>query len=81
MWPVEEGVMGGQPLRLPGVGGGEKRGGSHGVGKSQPGSGGAGETTKPTGGARVAVTEGEGVITGLHKLEVETAFGNYAKAA
>jgi hypothetical protein len=29
----------------------------------------------------VAVIEGEGVITGLRKLEVETAFGNYAKAA
>jgi hypothetical protein len=40
-----------------------------------------GETTKPTGGARVAVTEGEGVIAGLRKLEEETAFGKYAKAA
>jgi hypothetical protein len=28
-----------------------------------------------TGGARLAVTEGEGVITGLRKLEEETAFG------
>jgi hypothetical protein len=36
---------------------------------------------KPTGGARVTVTEGEGVITGLRKLEEETAFGKYAKAA
>jgi hypothetical protein len=36
---------------------------------------------KPTGGARVAVTEGEGVVTGLCKLEEETAFGKYAKAA
>jgi creatinine amidohydrolase/Fe(II)-dependent formamide hydrolase-like protein len=36
---------------------------------------------KPIGGARVAVTEGEGVIAGLHKLEEETAFGKYAKAA
>jgi hypothetical protein len=40
-----------------------------------------GETTKPTGGARVAVTEGEGVVAGLRKLEEETAFGKYAKAA
>jgi hypothetical protein len=29
----------------------------------------------------VAVTEGEGVVTGLRKLEEETAFGKYAKAA
>jgi hypothetical protein len=29
----------------------------------------------------VAVTEGEGVIAGLRKLEEETAFGKYAKAA
>jgi hypothetical protein len=34
-----------------------------------------------TGGACLAVTEGEGIIAGLCKLEVETAFGNYAKAA
>jgi hypothetical protein len=34
-----------------------------------------------TGGARLAVTEGEGVVTGLRKLEEETAFGLYAKAA
>jgi hypothetical protein len=40
-----------------------------------------GETTKPTGGARMAVTEGEDVVTGLRKLEEETAFGKYAKAA
>jgi hypothetical protein len=33
------------------------------------------------GGARLAVIEGEGVIVGLRKLEVETAFGNYAMAA
>jgi hypothetical protein len=33
------------------------------------------------GGARLAVTEGEGVIAGLRNLEVETAFSNYAKAA
>jgi hypothetical protein len=36
---------------------------------------------KPTGGAHVAVTEGEGVIAGLHQFEEETAFGKYAKAA
>jgi hypothetical protein len=36
---------------------------------------------KPTGGARVAVTEGEGVVVELRKLEEETAFGKYAKAA
>jgi hypothetical protein len=29
----------------------------------------------------VAVTEGEGVVAGLRKLEEETAFGKYAKAA
>jgi hypothetical protein len=29
----------------------------------------------------LAVTEGEGVVAGLRKLEVETVFGNYAKAA
>jgi hypothetical protein len=40
-----------------------------------------GETTKLTGGAHVAVTEGEGVIVRLRKLEEETAFGKYAKAA
>jgi hypothetical protein len=37
--------------------------------------------TKPTGGPRVAVTEGEGVIARVRKLEEETAFGKYAKAA
>jgi hypothetical protein len=36
---------------------------------------------KPTGGAHVAVTEGEGVVTGLRKLEEETTFGKYANAA
>jgi hypothetical protein len=36
---------------------------------------------KPTGGARVAVTEGEGVVARLRKLEEEMAFGKYAKAA
>jgi hypothetical protein len=29
----------------------------------------------------VAVTEEEGVVIGLHKLEEEAAFGKYAKAA
>jgi hypothetical protein len=29
----------------------------------------------------VAVTEGEGVVVGLRKLEEETAFGKYANAA
>jgi hypothetical protein len=33
------------------------------------------------GGARLAVTAGEGVVVGLRKLEEETAFGKYAKAA
>jgi hypothetical protein len=32
-------------------------------------------------GARLAVTEGEGVVTGLRKLEGETSFGKYANAA
>jgi hypothetical protein len=41
----------------------------------------AGETTKRTGGARVAVTEEEGVVAGLRKLEEEAAFGKYTKAA
>jgi hypothetical protein len=36
---------------------------------------------KLTGGAHVAVTEEEGVIAGLRKLEEEAAFGKYAKAA
>jgi hypothetical protein len=49
--------------------------------KFRPGSAGAGETMKPIGGAYVAVTEGEGVVTGLRKLEEEMAFGKYAKAA
>jgi hypothetical protein len=40
-----------------------------------------GETTKLIGGARVVVTEGEGVIVGLRKLEEETTFGKYVKAA
>jgi hypothetical protein len=33
------------------------------------------------GGACLAVTEGEGVVAGLRKLEEETTFGKYAKAA
>jgi hypothetical protein len=37
--------------------------------------------TKLTSGARVAVTEGEGVATGLRKLEEDAGSGNYAKAA
>jgi hypothetical protein len=48
--------------------------GSGGAEKFRPGSAGAGETMKPTGGARVAVTEGEGVVAGLRKLEEETTF-------
>jgi hypothetical protein len=32
-------------------------------------------------GARLAVTVGEGVVTGLHKREKETYFGQYATAA
>jgi hypothetical protein len=51
------------------------------VEKFRPGSADAEETMKPTGGACVAVTEGEGVVAGLRKLEKETAFGKYAKAA
>jgi hypothetical protein len=41
----------------------------------------AGETTKLTGGAHVAVTGEEGVVAGLRKLEEETTFGKYVKAA
>jgi hypothetical protein len=33
------------------------------------------------GGARLAVTGGEGVVSGLSKLEEETSFGKYANAA
>ncbi len=32
-------------------------------------------------GAHLAVTEGEGVVAGLRKLEEETSFGKYANAA
>jgi hypothetical protein len=31
-------------------------------------------------GARLAVTEGEGVVAGLRKLEEESSFGKYANA-
>jgi hypothetical protein len=55
--------------------------GSGGVEKFRPGSANTGEMTKPTGGACMAVTEGEGVIAGVRKLEEDTAFGKYAKAA
>jgi hypothetical protein len=37
--------------------------------------------TKLIGGAHMVVTEGEGVVAGLRKLEEETVFGKYAKAA
>jgi hypothetical protein len=50
-------------------------------GASEARGSGAGEMMKLTGGARVVVTEGEGVVAGLRKLEEETAFGKYAKAA
>ncbi len=36
---------------------------------------------KPTSGAHVVVTAEEGVVAGLRKLEEETPFGKYAKAA
>jgi hypothetical protein len=49
--------------------------------KFRSGSAGVGEMTKPIGRAPVAVTEGEGVVVGLRKLEEVTAFGKYAKAA
>jgi hypothetical protein len=49
--------------------------------KFRPGSAGVGEMTKPTGGARMAVTEGDGVVARVRKLEEETTFGKYAKAA
>ena len=52
-----------------------------GAGNFRPGSAGVGKGVNLTGGARLAVTEGEGVVAGLRKLEVEMSFGNYAKAA
>jgi hypothetical protein len=51
-----------------------------GAGDFRLGSAGAGKVVNLIGGARLAVTEGEGVVAGLRKLEVETVFGNYAKA-
>jgi hypothetical protein len=45
-----------------------------------PGSAGARWKMELTGGARLAVTEGEGVVAGLHKHEEETSFGQYANA-
>jgi hypothetical protein len=62
-------------------GAGQRRGGSGGAKKFRPGSAGTGETMKPIGEAPVVVTEGEGVVAGLRKLEEETAFRKYAKAA
>jgi hypothetical protein len=55
--------------------------GSGGAGSFRPGSAGTGKGVNLIGGARLAVTEGEGVVAGLRKLEVEATFGNYAKAA
>jgi hypothetical protein len=55
--------------------------GSGGAEKFRPGSAGTGQTTKPIGEARVAMTQGEGVVAGLRKLKEEMAFGKYAKAA
>jgi hypothetical protein len=55
--------------------------GSGGAKKFRPGLVGAGDTMKPTGGAHVAVIEGDGVVAGLRKLEEETTFVKYAKAA
>jgi hypothetical protein len=52
-----------------------------GAGEACFGSANAGETTKLIGGARVAVTEEEGLVAGLRKLEEEASFGKYAKAA
>jgi hypothetical protein len=46
-----------------------------------PGSAGARWKMELTGGASLAVTEGEGVVAGLRKLEEETSFGKYANAA
>jgi hypothetical protein len=46
-----------------------------------PGSAGARWKMELTVGARLAVTEGEGVIAGLRKLEEETSFGKYANVA
>jgi hypothetical protein len=64
-------------------GGREARGDQlrRGAGEACFGSADAGETTKVIGGAHVAVTEEEVVVAELRKLEEETAFGKYAKAA
>jgi hypothetical protein len=60
---------------------GQRHEGSGGAEKFRPGLADAGETTKPTSEARVAVTEGEGIIARMRKLEEETAFGKYANVA
>jgi hypothetical protein len=52
-----------------------------GTGEACFGSANVGETMKLTGGAHVVVTAEEGVVVGLRKLEEDTAFGKYAKAA
>jgi hypothetical protein len=62
-------------------GAGQRRERSGGMEKFRLGSAGAGKTMKPTGRAHVAVTEGEGVIAGLRKLEEEAAFGKFTNAA
>jgi hypothetical protein len=49
-------------------------GASEARGSGPGGATGVGEMMKPTGGARVAVTEGEGVVAGLCQLEEETVF-------
>jgi hypothetical protein len=46
-----------------------------------PGSAGARWKMELMVGARLAVTEGEGVVAELRKLEEETSFGKYANAA
>jgi hypothetical protein len=77
-----EGYLGGRVMRegCKSSGAFEVRGSGN-AEKFRSGSTGVGETMKPIGRARVAVTEGEGVIAGLRKLEEETTFGKYAKAA
>jgi hypothetical protein len=46
-----------------------------------PGSAGARWKMELMVGARLAVTEGEGVVAELRKLDEETSFGKYANAA
>ncbi len=46
-----------------------------------PGTAGARWKMELTVGARLAVTEGEGVVAGLRKLEEEMSFGKYANAS